>query len=328
MLPRHRDGSGGERSKVGENRVANEGDPHKGDIVADATRAMKKGGESQPADIGEKVGNIVAEEAGAAVGTDGGLDYGQLREIYNAVVAAGAHNYRGARVRVPSGLSVEAWKRNLQGYHDRNLVEFLEFGWPTNCDRGTGFVPVYENHPSATSFPEDINFHIATERRHAAVAGPFSEPPFRPMHCSPLMTRPKKDARHRRVIMDLSWPPGASINDAIETACYVDGLAEIRLPTVDYMEGRLRTLGPGAYLYKTDLARGYRQLRVDPGDWPLLGFTHNGEYFFDICPSFGLRTSALCMQRTSEAICWIHQNRGFISRPYLDDFGGAEATKS
>ena len=101
----------------------------------------------------------------------------------------------------------------------------------------------------------------------------------------------------------------------------------ITLPTVDYMEGRLLQLGRGAYLYKTDLARGYRQLRVDPADWPLLGFTHEGKYYFDLCPPFGLRTSALCMQRTSEAISWIHGKRGFLSRPYLDDFGGAEATK-
>ena len=33
------------------------------------------------------------------------------------------------------------------------------------------------------------------------------------------------------------------------------------------------------------------------------------------------------MQRTSEAVCYIHGKKGFISRPYLDDFGGAEATK-
>ena len=32
------------------------------------------------------------------------------------------------------------------------------------------------------------------------------------------------------------------------------------------------------------------------------------------------------MQRTSEAISWIHGKKGFLSRPYLDDFGGAEAS--
>ena len=92
------------------------------------------------------------------------------------------------------------------------------------------------------------------------------------------------------------------------------------------MESRLLQLGQGAFLYKTDLSRGYRQLRVDPHDWPLLGIQHGGEFYIDVCPPFGLRTSALFMQRTSEAISWIHGREGFLSRPYLDDFGGAEKT--
>ena len=56
--------------------------------------------------------------------------------------------------------------------------------------------------------------------------------------------------------MDLSWPPTASVNDAIQGNMYLDGPMNIMLPTVDYMEGRLLKLGKGAYFYKTDLARG------------------------------------------------------------------------
>ena len=127
--------------------------------------------------------------------------------------------------------------------------------------------------------------------------------------------------------MDLSWPKGFAVNDGIDPSEYLDGPATIRLPTADYMVERLLKLGPGAYLYKTDLARGYRQLRVDPWDWPLLGFRHDGECYMDLCPPFGLKTSAMCMQRTSEAVCHIHGEKGFLSRPYLDDFGGAEKTE-
>ena len=32
------------------------------------------------------------------------------------------------------------------------------------------------------------------------------------------------------------------------------------------------------------------------------------------------------MQRTAEGIVWIHRLRGYISRAYLDNFGGAEAS--
>ena len=141
-------------------------------------------------------------------------------------------------------------------------------------------------------------------------------------HASPLMTRPKRDSDRRQVIVDLSLPDGASINDGVSTDWYLNGNTRISLPTVDYMEQRLLHLGKGAFLYKTDLARGYRQLRVDPTDWPLLGFSHDNYYYVDLCPPFGLRTAALFMQRTSEAISYIHGMEGFLSRPYLDDFGG------
>ena len=247
--------------------------------------------------------------------------------IYLATVVAGDFNYRAARVPVPSEMDIDAWRRNLEGYEDMAIVDFLEYGWPAACDVGAGFIPTWHNHPTALNFEADVDYYVEVERGHSAIMGPFDGMPFTSMQVSPLMTRLKKDSTHRRVIMDLSWPPGASINDAIASNWYVDGRAEIRLPTADYMVGRLRELGQGAYLYKTDLARGYRQLRVDPGDWPLLGFTHRGQCYFDVCPPFGMRTSALFMQRTSEAICWVHGQRGHLSRPYLDDFGGAEGTE-
>ena len=224
----------------------------------------------------------------------------ELADIYRAVTAVSGHNFRAARVPVPSGLCIAAWERHLEGYHDRGLVDFLAYGWPVCCEGEAMLTPTFHNHPSADGFQEDVDFYIRTEMEHGALGGPYECPPFRFMQLSPLMTRPKKDSTHRRVIMDLSWPPGYSINDAILGKMYVDGPMTIRLPTVDYMEGRMLELGQGAYLYKTDLARGYRQLRVDPSDWPLLGFSNRSEFYFDLCPPFGLRTSALCMQRTAE----------------------------
>ena len=62
--------------------------------------------------------------------------------------------------------------------------------------------------------------------------------------------------------MDLSWPKGAAVNVGIDHEQYIDGPANITLPTVDYMADWLLQLGPGAYLYKTDMAQGYRLLWV------------------------------------------------------------------
>ena len=249
----------------------------------------------------------------------------QCKRIYDIVAATGTYNFMGARCPVPSAFDIPAWRRRLAGYRDAGILQYLQYGWPINFNRFSPLCPTDRNHPSAVNFQEDIEHYLRTERGHGALLGPFAGQPVEHAHSSPLMTRPKKDARYRRVIVDLSWPQGASINDGVDQVHYLDGPATVKLPTAEYMVQRILQLGTGAWLYKTDLARGYRQLRVDPLDWPFLGFRHGGSWYLDACPPFGLRSAAMCMQRTSEAICYMHEKEGFLSRPYLDDFGGAEA---
>ena len=251
-----------------------------------------------------------------------------LRDIFNEVIATGKYNYNAARRRIPSGLKITAWREFLDDYADNRIVDYLAFGWPINHDRVTPLQATPANHPSADNYSADIAHYIAVEQTNRALAGPFDGPPTSPFHTSPLMTKPKRDSRFRRVIMDLSWPKGAAVNDGIDSDRYIDGPMDVTLPTADYMAHRIIDLGPGAWMYKSDLARGYRQLRVDPWDWTLLGFTNGGQCYMDLCPPFGLKTSAMFMQRTSQAICYIHGRRGFISRAYLDDFGGAEASEA
>ena len=114
------------------------------------------------------------------------------------------------------------------------------------------------------------------------------------------------------------------MNDGISRTDYIDGPLTISLPTHDALERAVVRAGRGAFMYKTDLLRGYRQLRVDPMDWPYLSFQHKGGHFMDICPPFGLRSSAIAMQRVSHAIVLLHGRRGFLSRADRDDFGGVE----
>ena len=130
----------------------------------------------------------------------------------------------------------------------------------------------------------------------------------------------KKGSKQQRVIMDLSWPVGASVNEGVDGDYNMGDNTPIRLPTVQLIDDRLLELGREAYMYKTDLARGYRQLRVDPPDRPLLGLQHRGKFYLDICPPFGLKTSALfiyIMQSASEAVCYIHGLHVNILLPHI-----------
>ena len=244
-----------------------------------------------------------------------------LKCIFDVVARTGCFNYSCARVPLPSGLNMSEWRLLLRGYHDYRIVEY---GWPIGIDRRAPLQLYGKNHTSATAYGADVEHYIATELEHGALLGPFAGPPTNSCHYSPLMTRPKRDSFFRRVIIDLSWPRGLSVNDGISRTDYIDGPLTISLPVPEDMERAVVRAGRGSFMYKTDLSRGYRQLRVDPLDWPFLSFRNASAHFMDICPPFGLRSSAIAMQRVSQAIIHLHARRGYASMAYIDDFGGVE----
>ena len=79
------------------------------------------------------------------------------------------------------------------------------------------------------------------------------------------------DASTRRVIIDLSWPLGHSVNSDIDKTSYLGTDFSLALPTVDHITDKLKTLGKGAHIYKIDISRAFRHIKVDPLDYNLLG---------------------------------------------------------
>ena len=84
------------------------------------------------------------------------------------------------------------------------------------------------------------------------------------------MARGKPDGGVR-VIIDLSWPLGQSVNSWVYSDMY-DGIPfTLKYPTIDDVVGQIRTLGPQALLFKIDLERSFQNLQINPFDYPLLG---------------------------------------------------------
>lgn len=178
-------------------------------------------------------------------------------------------NFLGAKIPVRSQLNIHNWRQSLAGYHDSSICDFLEYGWPLGYQLDKPPTTTIQNHPSATHHPQHIAKFIATELRHGAIVGPFPNPPFTPWtRCSPLMTRQKKDSSDRRVIVDLSFPSGEAVNDGIDNSDFLGTDISYSLPTVGDLIARLQQQGKGAFMWKNDLERAYRQLRVDPIDTP------------------------------------------------------------
>ena len=87
----------------------------------------------------------------------------------------------------------------------------------------------------------------------------------------------------RHVIVDLSWPQGASVNAGIDKSSYLTSIFELTFPTVDDITSELKSLGRGALLYKVDISRVFCHVKVDPGDYDLLGLYWKGLF----CVGYG-----------------------------------------
>lgn len=141
-----------------------------------------------------------------------------------------------------------------------------------------------------------------TELSWNAIAGPFDHPPFADdFVSSPLQTVPKRGTSTRRVVMDLSFPHGSSVNDGISQDTYLGEHFKLRLPGIDRVVEFILEKGRNCLIFKKDLRRAYRQFPVDPKDYNLLGFCYKGKFYFDTRCPFGLRSSAMICQRMTKA---------------------------
>ena len=203
---------------------------------------------------------------------------------------------------------------------------FLRYGWPGSYTAPDIPSPSTVNHPSATAYAPHVDRFLEKEVRLGAMLGPFDAPPFHDwFQTSPLMSVAKKDSDTRRVIIDLSFPVGHSVNDGVLKNHFQGVPLTYTLPTIADLASRVAASGPGTYLWKSDLARAYRQLRSDPLDYPLMGIAHKGKYYADLCPSFGCRGSSAAQQRVSTALCHLMKNQGFDMLAYIDDFCGVHS---
>ena len=64
--------------------------------------------------------------------------------------------------------------------------------------------------------------------------GPFDKP-LENLHVSPFMTREKSDSVKRRVIVDLSWPKGGSVNDSVSDNTYMGTDFILTLPNIEHV---------------------------------------------------------------------------------------------
>ena len=107
-------------------------------------------------------------------------------------------------------------------------------------------------------------------RAKGYITGPFKTPLFDWYRTSHLGPAERKCSDKKRLILDLSAPYDNeeifSINEVINKEDYCLSYVKI-----DDVISIIKSLGPGAWLSKTDMVDAFKQIPIKPSLWPFYG---------------------------------------------------------
>ena len=148
-------------------------------------------------------------------------------------IGPGVPKYRGARIPLISDLNHQAWAKHVKDYPDKIIIQYIRFGLPLSLRHPDQLNNIeIHNHPSAAQFPQAVQDYIDKEIALGVMLGPVPMVHSRHYHRSPIQTRPK-DNYKRRVIVNLSYPAGASINDQVTRNIFDNRPFTLRFPKIE-----------------------------------------------------------------------------------------------
>ena len=163
---------------------------------------------------------------------------------------------------------------------------------------------IAKNHKSVYDHPEVIKKHITKGIALGRIAGPFTKPPLENFISSPLGIVPKSEPGKYRIIHDLSYPKNASVNTGVPREN-----AEVHYDSIDTIVDLVYRHGRGCLMAKTDIEDAFRIIPIHPLDHSLLGFSFEGEFYFDRCLPMGASSSCQIFEQFSMALQWILQSK-------------------
>ena len=111
-----------------------------------------------------------------------------------------------------------------------------------------------------------------------------------------------------------------SVNDAVTREVFDDIPFTLKFPTVDDILNKVRSHKGRVLLSKIDIARAFRNLRIDPVDAFRFGIQWQDQYFLDVSAVFGWIFGTAAFQMTSDAILYIMRHETDSLFAYIDDF--------
>ena len=222
---------------------------------------------------------------------------------------------------VSTPLQLQAWIRRLRYHPDQDFASYIlqgiEHGFHIGMDPPISLESAVQNMASARKHPTVIDDYLRKEVDSMNILGPFPSTSAPAVHINHFGVTPKKHQPGKwRLITDLSFPEGSSVNDAIEKP-----LCSLKYISVEQVAEKAVQLGRGSLIAKIDIKSAYRLIPVSPADRHYLGTEWKGNVYVDTKLPFGLRSAPKIFNAVADALEWCLSAEGVEAvYHYLDDF--------
>ena len=148
----------------------------------------------------------------------------------------------------------------------KELIEGFSEGFPLHYEGPCEF-SFAKNHVSVSNLESEVDKKVKNELLKGRIEGPFSSSPLNNLKISPLAIIPKRQQNSFRLIHDLSFPRGNSVNSHIPTE-----FSKVTYETLDHIVALVQKFGKDSLISKVDIEDAFRIMPIHPKDYNLLGF--------------------------------------------------------
>ena len=220
---------------------------------------------------------------------------------------------------LPTPIKFHKLEQKVAGYNTAD-IQYLREGFSNRfylgCSTATNNCLKVNNLKSADLNPVSVQKYLEKEMSMNRIEGPLASLPFNFFQINPLGLVAKKEPNTFRAIVDLSFPPGKSINDSIP-----DLSAEVAYCSITEAVNRIIANGPNSFLSKVDIEKAFRLIPIHPKHYHQLCIHWQGQFFIDKCLPMGARSACQLFERFSSALEFAALASGVNNLcHYLDDF--------
>lgn len=215
-------------------------------------------------------------------------------------------------------------EKELRGYDKKDasfILSGFKHGFSLNYS-GPRIPLVSENLKSAKMNSDVLSKKLKDDKALGWIACPFVTPPISNLRINPVGLVPKRSGGWR-LITNLSFPEGHSVNDFVEP-----DFRHVNYALFDRAVTIVQTIGKSAFCCKADIKSAFNLCPVAPADFDLLGIKSEDGYWVQKMLPQGSASACFIFEKFASFLDWLIKKKSGTNNitHLLDDFFMAGST--